>query len=173
MKSGKKESIITEVSPSIEENVIEEARQVMLAAKDWVLDDASLLSSYWHDKMGYMEAWVSVHWNLVLEQGHGALDELDELEDLSLLWLVDHVNNNPVPLRDCHVAGHQVDAGSYLCMACSCSKVLTESSELSICDHCGYGMFSTHMMNVKGTEDLVEETEGKVKFVETSGRLFD
>lgn len=137
MKSDKKDPVITE-------NVIEEARKTLFAAKEWVLDDASLLSAYWHDKMGYMEAWVSANWNLVLDKGNDALDELDELEDLSLLWLVDHANNNPVPLSECHVAGDQVEAGSYLCMACSTQQELTEPTELSLCGNCGYGLFSTH-----------------------------
>lgn len=144
MKSTKKELIPTNIPFSENKTVASEARDILLAAKNWLLDDASLLSTYWHDKMGYMEAWVSANWHLVLDKGSDALEELEELEDLGLLWLVDHVNNNPVPLRECHAAGYQVQAGNYLCMACSKTKVIKQLSELSVCDHCGYGMFSSH-----------------------------
>lgn len=146
MKTEKKETKILKNDTLLEENIIQSSRKTLLAAKDWLLDDGSLLSAYWHEKMGYMEAWVTANWNLVLEKGQDALDELDELEDLSLLWLVDHANNNPVPLKDCHVVGSRVEPNQYRCMACSNIQVLKETAELRVCNVCGYGVFSTHVV---------------------------
>ncbi|WP_438463938.1 zinc ribbon-containing protein [Marinomonas sp. PE14-40] len=137
MKSDKKES-------KTNEGIVKETRKTLEAAKSWVVDDAHLATAYWHHKMGYMEAWVSAHWHLVLEKGHDALEELEEIEDLGLLWLVDHVNQNPVPLAHCHTAGSHCEAGVYLCMSCSQNQVLKQSTELDVCDNCGYGVFSNH-----------------------------
>ncbi|TBR43218.1 hypothetical protein CBF23_005915 [Marinomonas agarivorans] len=144
MKTDKKVTEIPQNDTLSIDNIIENSRETLLAAKDWFLDDTSLLAAYWHERMGYMEAWVAANWHLVLEQGQEALHELDEWEDLALLWLVDHVNNNPVPLKECYVAGNQVPAGQYTCMACSTKKVLSTEAELSACDACHYGIFSAH-----------------------------
>jgi len=137
MKSDKKES-------KTNEGIVKETRKTLEAAKSWVVDDAHLATAYWHLKMGYMEAWVSAHWHLVLEKGHDALEDLEEIEDLGLLWLVDHVNQNPVPLAHCHTAGSRCEAGEYLCMSCNQNQILEISTELEVCDNCGYGVFSNH-----------------------------
>ena len=84
-----------------------------------MLEDAALMKAYWHDKMGYMEAWVDANWHLLLDEGHDLIEKLDEKEDAALLWLVNHANNNPVPLEQCHVAGSIVALGTYRCMACN------------------------------------------------------
>lgn len=145
MKTDKKLTKIPQNDTLSADNIIQTTRATLLAAKEWLLDDSSLLAAYWHKKMGYMEAWVSANWHLVLAQGQDALHELDTLEDMALLWLVDHVNNNPVPLKNCHIAGSQVPAGQYTCMACSTTKKLSTESVLTVCDICDYGIFSSHI----------------------------
>lgn len=137
MKSDKKDG-------KTNEGLVSETRKTLEAAKSWVIEDANLATAYWHHKMGYMEAWVSAHWHLVLENGHDALQELEEIEDLGLLWLVDHVNQNPVPLAHCHTAGSRSEPGEYLCMSCGQHQVLDKTVELEVCDNCGYGVFSSH-----------------------------
>ena len=94
-------------------NLVEEARKTLIGAKDWLLEDAALMTAYWHDQMGYTEAWVDANWHLVLDEGHELVEKLDAKEDAALLWLVNHANNNPVPLEECHVAGSVAEAGSY------------------------------------------------------------
>lgn len=137
MKSDKKES-------KTDSGLVEETKKTIEAAKSWVIEDVHFASAYWHHKMGYMEAWVSAHWHLVLEKGHDALEDLEEIEDLGLLWLVDHVNQNPVPLAHCHTAGSPCLPDEYLCMSCSQVQRLDVEQELEVCSNCGYGVFSNH-----------------------------
>ncbi len=125
-------------------NLVEEARKTLQGAKDWLLEDMALMSAYWHDKMGYTEAWVDANWHLVLDGGHELVEELDDKEDAALLWLINHVNNNPVPLEECHVAGTQVEAGAYTCMACGHLNELTQAQALPACEICHYGLMSSH-----------------------------
>lgn len=125
-------------------NLVEEARKTLQGAKDWLLEDMALMSAYWHDKMGYTEAWVDANWHLVLDGGHELVEELDEKEDVALLWLINHVNNNPVPLEECHVAGTQVEAGSYTCMSCGHLNQLAQAQALPTCEICHYGLMSSH-----------------------------
>lgn len=148
MKSDKKES-------ETGSGLVGETRKTLEAAKSWVIEDANLATAYWHLKMGYMEAWVSAHWHLVLENGKEALEGLEEIEDLGLLWLVDHVNQNPVPLTHCHTAGSLSEPGVYRCMSCNQEQTLALKTELEICEHCGYGVFSSHFENTN-TLDVSE-----------------
>ena len=128
----------------IDTNLLEEARKTLVGAKDWLLEDVALMNAYWHDKMGYTEAWIEANWHLVLEEGHELIKELDETEDAALLWLINHANNNPVPLEDCHVVGEEVAAGEYTCMSCGHHNVLLKSQALSPCEVCHYGLLSSH-----------------------------
>ena len=125
-------------------NLVEEARKTLQGAKDWLLEDVALMSAYWHDKMGYTEAWVDANWHLVLDEGHELIEELDEKEDAALLWLINHVNNNPVPLEQCHVVGTVVESGTYHCMSCGHDNVLENKQALTPCEICHYGLMSTH-----------------------------
>ena len=125
-------------------NLVEEARKTLIGAKDWLLEDAALMTAYWHDQMGYTEAWVDANWHLVLDEGHELVEKLDAKEDAALLWLVNHANNNPVPLEECHVAGSVVEAGSYHCMSCGYDNVLETKQVLAPCEICHYGLMSTH-----------------------------
>ncbi|MCB5161364.1 hypothetical protein [Marinomonas algarum] len=132
------------VNPSSDSSLVEEARKTLVGAKDWLLEDASLMAAYWHDKMGYTEAWVDANWHLVLDEGHELAEELDEKEDAALLWLINHANNNPVPLEQCHVAGTDVEAGTYVCMACGHENKLESKQPLAPCEICHYGLMSSH-----------------------------
>jgi len=125
-------------------NLVEEARKTLVGAKDWLLEDVALMKAYWHDKMGYTEAWVDANWHLVLDEGHELIEEFDEKEDTALLWLINHANNNPVPLEQCHVVGDVVEAGTYHCMSCGHDNVLETQQALSPCEICHYGLMSTH-----------------------------
>ncbi|MGJ8646457.1 hypothetical protein [Marinomonas colpomeniae] len=125
-------------------NLVEEARKTLIGAKDWLLEDAALMTAYWHDQMGYTEAWVDANWHLVLDEGHELVEKLDAKEDAALLWLVNHANNNPVPLEECHVAGSVAEAGSYHCMSCGHDNVLETKQVLAPCEICHYGLMSTH-----------------------------
>jgi hypothetical protein len=140
MKSMKKDSSKNENHL----NLVEEARKTLIGAKDWLLEDAALMTAYWHDQMGYTEAWVDANWHLVLDEGHELVEKLDAKEDAALLWLVNHANNNPVPLEECHVAGSVVEAGSYHCMSCGYDNVLETKQVLAPCEICHYGLMSTH-----------------------------
>ncbi|MBJ7539942.1 hypothetical protein I8J31_19905 [Marinomonas sp. C1424] len=128
----------------IDSSLVEEARKTLLGAKDWLLEDMALMTAYWHDKMGYTEAWVDANWHLVLEEGNELIDALDEKEDAALLWLINNVNNNPVPLEECHVAGDNVVAGTYHCMACRHDNVIEKAQPLPTCEVCHYGLMSSH-----------------------------
>ncbi|ETX11066.1 leucyl-tRNA synthetase [Marinomonas ushuaiensis DSM 15871] len=125
-------------------DLVEEARKTLVGAKDWLVEDVSLMTAYWHDKMGYTEAWVNANWHLVLDEGHELIEELDEKEDTALLWLINHANNNPVPLEQCHVVGSLVEAGTYHCMSCGHDNVLETQQALAPCEICHYGLMSTH-----------------------------
>ncbi|REG84251.1 hypothetical protein DFP81_104130 [Marinomonas pollencensis] len=125
-------------------DLVAEARKTLQGAKDWLLDDVSLIKAYWHDKMGYTEAWVDANWHLILDEGHELVEELDEKEDAALLWLINHANNNPVPLEECHVAGQPAKAGVYHCMSCGHDNIMTEEGTLATCEVCHYGLLSTH-----------------------------
>ncbi|MEO9273350.1 hypothetical protein ABFY09_00715 [Marinomonas sp. 5E14-1] len=140
MKSMKKDSPKSIKSS----NLVEEARKTLQGAKDWLLEDVALMSAYWHDKMGYTEAWVDANWHLVLGEGYEWIGKLDEKEDAALLWLINHVNNNPVPLEQCHVAGSVVESGMYHCMFCGHDSVLESKQVLTPCEICHYGLMSTH-----------------------------
>ena len=140
MKSMKKDLS----KPVKSSNLVEEARKTLQGAKDWLLEDVALMSAYWHDKMGYTEAWVDANWHLVLDEGHELIEELDEKEDAALLWLINHVNNNPVPLEQCHVVGTVVESGTYHCMSCGHDNVLESKQALTPCEICHYGLMSTH-----------------------------
>ncbi|BFM48931.1 hypothetical protein [Marinomonas sp. THO17] len=131
-------------NPDSDLNLVEEARKTLQGAKDWLLEDVALMQAYWHDKMGYTEAWVDANWHLVLDGAQELADELDEKEDAALLWLINHVNNNPVPLEECHVAGTQVPAGEYICMACAHKNSLLKAQALPTCEICHYGLLSSH-----------------------------
>ncbi|WP_262368522.1 zinc ribbon-containing protein [Marinomonas sp. IMCC 4694] len=133
-------------SPKIENdsNLVEEARKTLAGAKDWLLEDVALMTAYWHDKMGYTEAWVEANWQFVLNESHELVEELDEKEDAALLWLINHANNNPVPLEECHVAGTDVAPGAYHCMACGHDNHLDNQQVLPPCEVCHYGLMSTH-----------------------------
>ncbi len=125
-------------------SLVEEARNTLVGAKDWFLEDVALMTAYWHDKMGYTEAWIDANWHLVLSEGQELVDELDEKEDSALLWLINHVNNNPVPLEECHVVGSEVEAGIYHCMSCGHDNQLETKQVLTPCEVCHYGLMSTH-----------------------------
>ncbi|MCV2402442.1 zinc ribbon-containing protein [Marinomonas sp. C2222] len=125
-------------------NLVEEARSILVGAKDWLLEDAALMTAYWHDKMGYMEAWVDANWHLLLDEGHDLIDKLDEKEDAAFLWLVNHANNNPVPLEQCHIAGSIVAPGTYRCMACNFDTEIKVAKVLAPCSICHYGLMSSH-----------------------------
>lgn len=140
MKSMKKDLS----KPVKSSNLVEEARKTLQGAKDWLLEDVALMSAYWHDKMGYTEAWVDANWHLVLDEGQELIEELDEKEDAALLWLINHVNNNPVPLEQCHVVGTMVESGTYHCMSCGHDNVLESMQALTPCEICHYGLMSTH-----------------------------
>lgn len=140
MKSMKKDSSNSE----IESNLVEEARKTLTGAKDWFLEDVALMTAYWHDKMGYTEAWVDANWHYVLDESHELAEELDEKEDIALLWLINHANSNPVPLEECHVVGTVVEAGSYHCMSCGYDNVVEAKQALAPCEVCHYGLMSTH-----------------------------
>ncbi|WP_139063128.1 hypothetical protein [Marinomonas spartinae] len=140
MKSMKKDPINEQNNTDL----VEEARQILKGAKDWFLDDVSLMKAYWHDKMGYTEAWIDANWHLVLEEGEELTKELDAKEDAALLWLINHANNNPVPLEECHVAGQEAKAGVYHCMACGHDNIKAEDGTLEPCEVCHYGLMSTH-----------------------------
>ena len=140
MNSMKKDPSKTEINTSL----VEEARKTLIGAKDWLLEDVSLMTAYWHDKMGYTEAWVDANWHLVLDEGHELVEEFDDKEDTALLWLINHANNNPVPLEDCHVAGTMADTGTYHCMACGHDNVVETKQTLAPCEICHYGLMSTH-----------------------------
>jgi len=140
MNSMKKDSLKTENNSSL----VEEARKTLEGAKDWLLEDVSLMTAYWHDKMGYTEAWVDANWHLVLDEGHELVEEFDEKEDTALLWLINHANNNPVPLEQCHVVGTIVEPGSYHCMSCGHDNVVETKQALTPCEICHYGLMSTH-----------------------------
>lgn len=129
-------------------DLIEETRKTLVGAKDWFLEDVALMQAYWHDKMGYMEAWVDANWHLVLDEGHEVKEELDEKEDAALLWLINHANHNPVPLEECHVAGEGAKAGTYRCMSCGHENVMEEEGVLMPCEICHYGLMSTHEKTV-------------------------
>ena len=140
MKSMKKDS-----SKNTENsNLVEEARKTLIGAKDWLLEDVALMTAYWHDKMGYTEAWVDANWHLVLDDGHELMKELDKKEDTALLWLINHVNHNPVPLEECHVVGDLVEAGIYHCMSCGHDNMVENQQALQPCEICHYGLMSTH-----------------------------
>jgi len=140
MKAMKKDS----QNHTKDSNLVEEARKTLIGAKDWLLEDVALMTAYWHDKMGYTEAWIDANWHLVLEEGQELIDELDEKEDSALLWLINYANNNPVPLENCHVVGSQVEAGNYHCMSCGHDNLLETAQILAPCEVCHYGMLSTH-----------------------------
>lgn len=133
-------------------NLVEEARKTLIGAKDWFLEDVALMTAYWHDKMGYTEAWVDANWHYVLDEGHELVDELDEKEDVALLWLINHANNNPVPLEECHVVGAEVEPGSYRCMSCGHDNVIETKQALAPCEICHYGLMSTHDDQANKTE---------------------
>ncbi|WP_112139816.1 hypothetical protein [Marinomonas primoryensis] len=140
MNSMKKDSLKSDSNSSL----VEEARKTLEGAKDWFLEDAALMTAYWHDKMGYTEAWVDANWHLVLDEGHEIIEEFDEKEDIALLWLINHANNNPVPLEQCHVAGTIVEPGAYHCMSCGHDNVVEVKQTLAPCEICQYGLMSTH-----------------------------
>lgn len=140
MKSIKKDSSKSENHS----NLVEEARKTLAGAKSWLLEDVALMTAYWHDQMGYTEAWVGANWHLVLDQGNELVEKLDAKEDAALLWLVNHANNNPVPLEECYAAGNMSEAGSYHCMSCGHDNVLETKQVLAPCEICHYGLMSTH-----------------------------
>jgi hypothetical protein len=140
MKSMKKDPLKSTADTSL----VEEARKTLSGAKDWLLEDVALMTAYWHDKMGYTEAWVDANWHLVLDEGHELIEELDQQEDTALLWLINHANNNPVPLEDCHVVGSLVEAGTYHCMSCGHDNIVETQQPLMPCEICHYGLMSTH-----------------------------
>ncbi|MEO9655043.1 hypothetical protein [Marinomonas sp.] len=140
MNSMKKDGVNTPT----DSRLVEEARKTLIGAKDWLLEDVALMGAYWHDKMGYTEAWIDANWHLVLEEGQDLIHELDEKEDAALLWLINHVNNNPVPLQNCHVVGDEVPAGEYTCMACGHNNLVLKSQSLNACEVCHYGLLSSH-----------------------------
>jgi len=125
-------------------DLVEEARKTLKGAKDWLLDDVSLMKAYWDDQMGYTEAWVDANWHLVLDEGHDVVEELDKKEDTALLWLINHANNNALPLEQCHVAGESARPGVYHCMSCGHDNVMEEEGMLAPCEICHYGIMSTH-----------------------------
>lgn len=125
-------------------DLVTETKKTIIGAKDWLLEDAELMRAYWHHKMGYMEAWVAANWHTVIDNGSDAIHELDEIEDAGLLWLIDHVNQNPVPLAECHVAGSVVPKGTYVCMSCKHEQAIVKKARLAVCELCHYGIFSTH-----------------------------
>lgn len=137
-----------------EANLVEEAQKTLMGAKDWFLEDVALMKAYWHDKMGYTEAWIDANWHLVLDEGHELIDDLDEKEDAALLWLINHANNNPVPLEQCHVAGSLVEPGTYHCMSCGYDNVIETQQALAPCEVCHYGLMSTH-----NEEDATEKSD--------------
>lgn len=140
MNSDKKDAI----KSTAKSDLIEETTKTVEGAKNWLLDDVELMKAYWHDKMGYMEAWVDANWKTVIEQGKGVVHTLDKVEDAGLLWLIDHVNNNPVPLAECHIAGTEVQPGKYVCLACHYEQTIEEEGTLETCPICHYGIFSNH-----------------------------
>lgn len=140
MKSMKKD-----LSKSFDRsNLVEEARKTLQGAKDWLFEDVALMTAYWHDKMGYTEAWVEANWHLVLDGGHELMEELDAKEDAALLWLINHVNHNPVPLEHCYVAGNLVEPGVYHCMSCGHDNIIESEQTLTPCEICYYGLMSAH-----------------------------
>ncbi|MBR7888958.1 hypothetical protein J9B83_08355 [Marinomonas sp. A79] len=140
MKTVKKDSS-NHVSDS---NLVEEARKTLVGAKDWLLEDMALMNAYWHDKMGYTEAWVDANWHLVMDEGQDLVEELDKKEDAALLWLINHANNNPVPLEECHVVGTEVEPGTYRCMSCGHDNIVEATQPLGSCEICHYGLLSSH-----------------------------
>ncbi|GAB3484485.1 zinc ribbon-containing protein [Marinomonas epiphytica] len=129
---------------STDKDLLDEAKKTLVGAKDWLLEDVALMGAYWHDKMGYMEAWVDANWHLVLEGGEEWLDELDDKEDQALLWLINHANNNPVPLENCHTVGELVEQGEYHCLSCGYEMTLNEPQDLPACAVCHFGILSSH-----------------------------
>lgn len=124
-------------------DLVEEAKKTLEGAKNWLLEDVELMKAYWHDKMGYTEAWVDANWHLVKDQSEELLEELvgdlDEQEDKALLWLINHANNNPVPLEKCSFAGQPTKKGRYICMDCGHENT-HEGNELEPCETCHYGV---------------------------------
>ena len=120
-------------------DLVEEAKKTLTGAKNWFLEDVELMRAYWHDKMGYMEAWVDANWHLVKDESEELLDDLDHREDAALLWLVNHANNNPVPLERCSVAGKEAKPGRYICMDCGHENTHKEGN-LDTCEVCHYGV---------------------------------
>lgn len=120
-------------------DLVQEAKKTLEGAKNWFLEDVELMKAYWHDQMGFMEAWVDANWHLVQDQGEELVEDLDKREDAALLWLINHANSNPVPLEQCVVAGKEADAGRYICMDCG-HENRHEGGSLATCEVCHYGV---------------------------------
>ncbi|MCO4786653.1 hypothetical protein [Marinomonas atlantica] len=120
-------------------DLVEEAKKTLEGAKNWFLEDVELMKAYWHDQMGYTEAWVDANWHLVKDEGEGLAVDLDKKEDIALLWLINHANNNPVPLEKCSVVGQGVRAGRYICMDCG-HENSHQGGPLNPCEVCHYGL---------------------------------
>ncbi|RDL43911.1 hypothetical protein DN730_12065 [Marinomonas piezotolerans] len=125
--------------PNTDLDLVEEAKKTLAGAKNWFLEDVELMRAYWHDQMGYVEAWVDANWHLVKDESEELLEDLDKREDAALLWLLNHANNNPVPLERCSVAGQEAQAGRYICMDCGHENT-HEQGILATCDVCHYGV---------------------------------
>ncbi|MFT2109909.1 hypothetical protein [Marinomonas sp. 2405UD68-3] len=140
MNSGKKD----DPNNTENSNLVDETKKTIIGAKNWVLDDAELMKNYWHHKMAYMEAWVDANWKTIMAQGRHAKDELDAIEDIGLLWLVDNINHNPVPLAECYISGTECEKGRYVCLSCEYEQELEDNAVLKVCPICQYGIFSGH-----------------------------
>jgi hypothetical protein len=125
--------------PNKEAELIEEAKKTLEGAKNWFLEDVELMRAYWHDKMGYMEAWVDANWHLLKEESEELIEELDETEDVALLWLINHANNNPVPLERCSVVTTPAKPGRYVCMGCG-HENSHDGGPLQACEVCHHGV---------------------------------
>ncbi len=141
MNSGKKD----DHNHTENGNFVEETKKTLVGAKDWLLEDAELMKNYWHHKMAYMEAWVEANWKTIMSQGKHVKEEIDEIEDVGLLWLVDNINQNPVPLAECYIAGSRAEIGNYVCLSCEYEQEIEKKGDtLDICPICHYGIFSGH-----------------------------
>ena len=87
-------------------DLVEEAKKTLAGAKNWFLEDVELMKAYWHDQMGYTEAWVDANWHLVK----------DESEDADMLALIESelrfkklFNTAKVAIGITEVNGREID----------------------------------------------------------------